>query len=80
MIRIGKISKRSKLQVLERAVTFFGPRGLGLALDSRDLNSVRFEGGGGHVVVTVKASGKRTDVEIVAIEWDHQAKQFLAKI
>ena len=80
LIRIGKTSKRTMEQVLDRAAIFFGPSGLGLRLDSRSPDSIRLEGGGGHVVVTVKPDGKRTDVDVVSIEWDHHAKRFLTPI
>jgi hypothetical protein len=80
MINLSKESKLSAEQVLERAVKFFGEGGVGLDLTSQSENFVRFAGGGGSVVVEVKAGSKRTEVDILSVEWDYQAKQFLKKI
>lgn len=80
MIRLGKESKRTAEQVLERAIQYFGQGGEGLDLTEQSESGVRFEGGGGYVVVEVEPKGKHSEVEIVAAEWDYQAKQFLGKI
>ncbi len=80
MINLGKESSLNADQVLERAVKFFGEGGVGLNLTTQTEHLVRLEGGGGYVVVEVKAAGKRTDVDIISAEWDYQAKQFLRKI
>ena len=80
MIRLGKESKHSAEQVLERAVKFFGPNGVGLDLKVQSEGFIRFEGSGGYVEVSVEPKGKHAEVDIVAIEWDHQARQFLGKI
>jgi len=55
MINLGKESKLNTDQVLERAVKFFGEGGIGLDLTSQTKDFVRFEGGGGSVVVKVEA-------------------------
>jgi hypothetical protein len=81
MVRLGKETKQTPQDVLDRAVTFFGPGGLGLTLQQRSDQSVAFEGGGGSIVVTASPTGGgRTEVDIVSREWDHQAQQFLGRI
>ena len=82
MIRLGKESKHSTREVLDRAEDFFGPKGVGLELQQRDEKTAVFRSSGGHVIVTVAAikNGDRTDVDIESREWDYQAEQFLAKI
>jgi hypothetical protein len=81
MVRLGKETRQTPQEVLEKAVAFFGPGGVGLTLQQRSDQSVAFEGGGGSVTVTAsQTAGDRTEVEIVSREWDHQARRFLGKI
>jgi hypothetical protein len=80
MIDLGKESTLNADQVLERAVKFFGESRVGLDLTSQSENLVHFEGGGGSVVVEVKAGGKHTEVDILSVDWDYEAKKFLKKI
>jgi hypothetical protein len=82
MIHVSKESKQSAAQVLEKAVDYFGPDGLGLEIAHRDLTNVQLQGGGGHVVVRVQPqrdTGK-TEVEIESREWEYEAEQFLGEI
>ena len=82
MVRLGKESRQSPQDVLEKAVAFFGPGGLGLAVQQRSEQSVSFEGSGGYVTITASRTekGDRTEVDIESREWDYQAQQFLGKI
>ena len=82
MISLGKDSKFAPSKVIERAVAFFGPGGLGLEATEHADCCARFEGGGGHVFVQAAAGdkGKGSQVSIEAIEWERQAERFLAKI
>lgn len=82
MIRVGKESKQSPTQVLERAVEYFGPEGLGLDFTQRDADSVQLQGGGGYVVVRAYrgSQGALTTVDIESREWDRDAERFLGKI
>jgi hypothetical protein len=78
MIRLGTISRREPVEVLDRAVEYFGPQGLGLEINRRTSNSIYFEGGGGHVQVEVKPTEDgKTDVDIQSQEWDYDAGKFL---
>ena len=80
MIRYGKESKLSPQQVVQKAIAFFGPGGLGLELELLSEWEVRFEGGGGHVLVQVHEKGQGSEIELEAVEWEYPAKQFLGKI
>jgi len=65
--------------VLKKTVRYFGPDGLGLAVTSRTLTSVRLEGSGGYVEVQVHV-GPRTEVDVVIHEWEAHASAFLREI
>lgn len=80
MARYGKESKLSPTKVLEKAIEFFGPGGVGLEVKEQDEGCARFEGGGGHVFVRVCKGEKGTEVELETREWDYQVKQFMRKI
>lgn len=80
MIRISKVTGRSREQVLGGAVSFFGPEGLGLATSERSDACVSFEGGGGYVTVTACAGTVGCTVEVEAREWESRVKDFLATL
>jgi hypothetical protein len=80
MVRYGKESNLNPAKVLEKAVEFFGPGGLGLEVKERGEGCVRFEGGGGHVFVQCCEKEKGTEVDLESREWDYQVKQFMEKI
>lgn len=80
MLRIAKKTKLSPEGAIDKAVTFFGPKGYGLTVVEQSPTCAKFEGGGGRVEVTSCAGDKRTSVEIVSDEWDAQTKEFLTRI
>lgn len=80
MARYGKVSKLSPAQVLEMALQFFGPAGLGLKVVELGEGCMSFEGGGGHVFVQVYEDGKGSQVELETREWDAKVREFIAKI
>lgn len=55
--------------------------GLGLSVAAEDRCCIRFEGGGGHVEVSV-VEGEGSDAEVIVEtrEWDYHVKQFLKQI
>jgi hypothetical protein len=71
--------KKDKKEIIEKAKTFFGPGGLALTIASDDECCITFEGGGGHVTVTLteQEGSPETTVEVQTREWDFQAKKFL---
>ncbi|MDQ2742960.1 MAG: hypothetical protein M3Z66_11790 [Chloroflexota bacterium] len=73
-------TKRAPEEVLARAERFFGPGGLGLAVQSREPRSLTFEGGGGVVTVTIRPEVSGSEVEIASREWDPQAQKFMRSL
>ena len=80
MARYGKDSKLSPAKVLEKALEFFGPGGLGLEVKEEGEGCAIFDGGGGHVFVQACEGGKGSEVDLETREWDYQVKQFMRKI
>lgn len=82
MIRMEAESKLSPEEVLEKALSFFGPGGWGLEVTESGDCCARFQGGGGHVFVQASArrSQSGTLVEIQGREWERQIRGFLAQI
>lgn len=80
MIRITKETKLTPAEILERASSFFGKGGLGLKETDRNPCCVFFEGGGGHVSVTVIEEDNNRSVEVETREWEYQVKQFMGKL
>ena len=63
-------------EALERATTYFGRGGMGLKAISQTPQSLVFQGGGGHVAITVKP-GATTTLELETREWDFAVRQFM---
>lgn len=82
MISLGKNSKLGPEQVIDKAVTFFGPGGRGLEVTERATCCVRLEGAGGFVFVQASSGekAKGSEVSIESREWEGAAKEFLGKI
>ena len=66
-------------EVLARAMTHFGPGGMGLAITTQTTRSVVFQGGGGHVMITVQP-GTETTLELETREWDYAVQQFMGQV
>src|SRR5262249_47775886 len=66
-------------EAFEHAIEHFGPRGEGLQLAFQTSQSLMFQGGGGHVVITVKA-GPQTMLELETCAWDDAVQQFMAQV
>lgn len=69
-------TERKTSEVLDLAEEYFGEGGLGLERTSRDDCCVSFEGGGGHVTLTV-SEGEKTSVDLETREWDYHVKKFM---
>ena len=80
MIRLGKESDRRPADVIQAAISFFGPGGVGLAVKEETTRTVWFEGGGGHVLVQAQRRDEVTEIDVEAREWEHQARQFLDRL
>jgi hypothetical protein len=51
-----------------------------LELKEEDNCNAYFEGGGGSVRVSAATTKKGSSVDVEAVEWEYQSKQFLGKI
>jgi hypothetical protein len=82
MIKMGKESRLVPSEVIQEAVGFFGPSGVGLSTIKESACCVRFEGGGGHVYVQTSdiEGGEGSSVTVEGREWEYQIKQFMGKI
>jgi len=80
MVRLGKQSRLRPAEVVQKAVDFFGPAGVGLEVQERTETLVSLKGGGGGVTVEAKANNGGSDVDIMAVEWDYQANQFISRL
>ncbi len=78
-MRYETTSKREPREVLSLARDYFTNE-WGLAEQPGTNTTVRFQGGGGGVSVTAVVRGGSTHVEIIAAEWDRQARQFLSRL
>ena len=79
MPRYGVQTKLSPQEIIQKAAAFFGKEGVGLEITDRSRCCVSFQGGGGHVSVTVN-EGEQTEVELVTREWDYDVKRFVRQI
>ena len=80
MIKVSKESKLAPKDAIKKAVEFFGAKGQGLILKEEDKCNAYFEGGGGSVRVTAASSKKGSSVDVEAVEWEYQAKEFIEKL
>jgi hypothetical protein len=80
MIKVSKESKLKPKEVIKRAIAFFGPKGYGLELKEEDKCNAYLEGGGGSVRVSAATAKKGSSVDVEAVEWEYQSKEFLGKI
>lgn len=79
MARYGISTKLDSEEVIRRAVSFFGEGGLGLEVTDRGACCATFEGGGGHVAISITA-GDKAEVELVTREYDYDVKRFIREV
>lgn len=80
MIVMSKTTRKSPEVVAERAVQYFGKKGLGLIQTENNLCCLCFEGGGGFVVVNISEDSGHNIVDVESREWEYHVKGFLNKI
>ncbi len=80
MISYGKETKLKPDQVIDKAVQFFGPGGLGLQVEDQGAGCARFTGGGGYVYLSACEGVKATEVSLEAREWEYRAKEFVGRL
>jgi hypothetical protein len=80
---LGKKTTLQPVEVLDRAMEFFGPAGLGLAPRGPNGDCVTFEGGGGYMSIEACPQGAGhpgSDVRLTALEWEKPAQAFIAVV
>ena len=80
MARYGVKTKLSSEKVIEKAIACFGEGGLGLDVVEQNPCCAYFEGGGGHVSITVSGGERQTTVELETREWDYDVRRFMGEI
>jgi hypothetical protein len=80
MLKVGKASKHSPQEVMQKAIEFFGPSGLQLEIKEHSDRHLRFEGGGGFVEIQLNFAGQTLEAELLTQQWEYQVKEFLAKL
>ena len=80
MLRIFKETRLSAEEIISLASDFFGKAGVGLEEKSRDDCCISFEGGGGHVIITIGEGDGKNSVDVETREWEYPAKEFLDKL
>ncbi len=75
-------TKMAPEDVIARAVEFFGPDGAGLRLVKRAPLEAQFDSPSGSVVVAARAdvANRRTLVDIVSREMEHDVDRFIKQI
>ena len=80
MISLEGKTKLSPEETMKRLRKFFGKGGQGLELTEESSQCLTFSGGGGYVTATVCSEEGKTRVNLVAQEWEYQAKEFLSSL
>lgn len=82
MARYSVETDKSAQEVIDQAIEYFGPAGVGLQITEQEPCCVRFIGGGGYVsVATIEIEQeKQTAVELEAREWEYHVKRFMQKL
>ncbi len=80
MINLEAKTKLTPEEVVNRLKKFFGKGELGLNLTEEAPQCLTFEGGGGYVTATLCLDKGKTRINLVAQEWDYQAKEFLSSL
>jgi hypothetical protein len=80
MLRIAKKTKLEREELIDRASNFFGKDGNGLDIIEKNPCCITFEGGGGHVTVSIADEEKGRMVEVETREHEYQVKRFLERV
>jgi hypothetical protein len=66
-------------EALAQATAYFGRGGVGLQVISQTPQSLVFQGGGGHVAITVQP-GTTMTLELETREWDVAVQRFMGQV
>ena len=78
-MRYEVVTTLTPREALEQALADFGSGGLGLKMVSQTNLGLVFQGGGGHIAITVQP-GATTTVELETREWDYAVQRFMAQV
>jgi hypothetical protein len=78
-MRIEAKTRMAPKKVIDLARRYFGGD-LGMTEARSDPSMAVFVGGGGGTAVGAQQDDGTTTVEVLSREWDHQARQFMAKL
>ncbi len=77
MLTMEATIKLPQQAVIERVESYFGAGGLGLKRVRDEAGILTFEGGGGHVTITLCAQQDLTLVLIETREWEFDVRRFM---
>jgi hypothetical protein len=77
MLTMEATIKLPQQKVIERVKSYFGAGGLGLKLVRDEAGFLTFEGGGGHVMITLCAQQHLTLMLIETREWEFDVRRFM---
>ena len=77
MLRIATETKLTPQQVMQKAISFFGPDGLKLGITGQTETEISFEGSEGFVTMAAGVKKSKTSVEFTTREWESQVEQFI---
>jgi hypothetical protein len=80
MINLEGSTKLSTDETMKQLKKYFGPGGQGLEVIEENPSCITFAGGGGSVNATVCTEKGKTKINLVAQEWEYQAKEFLSTL
>jgi hypothetical protein len=80
MINIEGTTKLSEEEVVKSLKKYFGKGGLNLELTDEQPSCLTFTGGGGSLIATLCREEEKTRVNLVAREWEYQARQFISQL
>ena len=66
-------------EALAQATAYFGRGGIGLQVTAQTPHSLVFQGGGGHVAITVHP-GTPTTLDLETREWDVAVQRFMGQV
>ena len=80
MLNLEVKTKLTPEKVVKKMKSYFAEGGQGLKLRDDTSQCLNFEGAGGYVTATLCPENHRTRVEFITQEWEHQVKEFAAKL
>ena len=77
MINIAAETKLSSEEIKQKLKDYFGAGGLKLEISEEVEDCLTFVGGGGYVSAKITNRDEKNKIDIIAKEWEYQAKEFI---